>query len=96
MQIWYDLDTDGDGAVDSTSDDLSGFTAQQVRSQVKQVRISLLAHEGQYDRGYTHTVSSINVAGVPVDLTNVAFQGNGRKYRWKIYTLSVTPQDLGS
>lgn len=96
MQVWYDLDTDADGAVDMASDDITGLTAGQIRDQVKQARISLLAHEGQYDRTYTHSVSSINVAGVPVDLTVVAFQGNGRKYRWKVYTLSVTPQDLGS
>ena len=95
MQLWYDLDTDGDGAVDLASDDITALTAVQIRNQVKQVRVSLLTHEGQYDRDYTHSVSSISVGGVPVDLTVAAFLGNGLKYRWKVHTLSVTPQDLG-
>ena len=95
MQIWYDRDTDGDGAVDTASDDITALSAQEVREQVKQVRVSLLAHEGLFDRKYTHPVSSIPVGGVPVDLTDGAFLGNGQNYRWKVYTLSVTPQDLG-
>lgn len=96
MQVQFDLDTDGDGTVDSASvNDISALNAQQVREQVKQIRVSLLAHEGEYDRDYTHSVSSITVGDTAVDLTNAAFLGNGRKYRWKVHTLSVTPQDLG-
>jgi len=96
MQVQFDLDTDGDGTVDQPLvNDISALTALQVRDRVKQIRISLLAHEGEYDRDYTHSVNPITVGSVPVDLTDAAFLGNGLKYRWKVYTLSVTPQDLG-
>jgi prepilin-type N-terminal cleavage/methylation domain-containing protein len=96
MQVQFDLDTDGDGTVDQPLvNDISALTAPQVRDQVKQIRISLLAHEGEFDKDYTHSVSPITVGGVAVDLTAAAFLGKGRNYRWKVYTLSVTPQDLG-
>jgi len=96
MQVQFDLDTDQDGTADDLSrNDISGFDARQVRDQVKQIRVSLLAHEGEYDKDYLHSVSSINLGDVSVDLTDAAFQSKGRNYRWKVYTLSVTPQDLG-
>jgi prepilin-type N-terminal cleavage/methylation domain-containing protein len=98
MQVQFDLDTDGDGAVDPLSgyeNDLAGLTAAEIRDQVKQIRISLLAHEGQQDPKYIHPVTSISLGDVSVDLTDASFLGKGRNYRWKVYTLSVTPQDLG-
>jgi len=98
MQVQFDLDTDGDGVVDPLSgfeNDLAGLTAAQIRDQVKQIRISLLLQEGEYDKDYTHSVSSIGVGNISVDLNDAAFLSKGRKYRWKVYTLSVTPQDLG-
>lgn len=98
MQVQFDLDTDGDGVVNPLSgyeNDLAGLTAQQVRDQVKQIRVSLLAHEGGQDPKYIHSVSSIPLGDTSVDLTDAAFLGKGRNYRWKVYTLSVTPQDLG-
>ncbi len=98
MQVQFDLDINGDGAVDPLSgyeNDLAGLTAAEIRDQVKQVRISLLAHEGVWDPKYTHSVSSISLGDVSVDLTDASFLGKGRNYRWKVYTLSVTPQSLG-
>ena len=98
MQVQFDLDTDGDGAVNPLSgyeNDLAGLTAAEIRDQVKQIRISLLAHEGEQDPKYIHSVSSIPLGDASVDLTDAAFLGRGRNYRWKVYTFSVTPQDLG-
>lgn len=98
IQVQFDLDTDGDGTVDSASaNDISALTAQQVREQVKQIRVSLLAHEGEYDKDYTHSVTSYTVGDAPaLNLaTDPAFLGKGLNFRWKVYTLSVTPQDLG-
>ncbi len=96
IQVQYDLDTDGDGVINvSAENDISAYNAQQVRDRVKQIRISLLAHEGEYDQKYTHFVDTINVGNVSVDLNDGAFLSKGLNYRWKVYTLSVTPQDLG-
>lgn len=89
MQVQYDLDTNGDGVVESPpANDISGLTAAQIRDQVRQVRVSLLAHEGQRDPGYTHSPTTISVAGNAVDISANA------NYRWKVYTLMVTPDNL--
>lgn len=88
MKVEFLLDTDGDGAVNATSTDISPFTAQQVRDQVRQVRVSLLAHEGQRDPKYTHST-----ANVPVGGTSFAIGANVN-YRWKVYTIDVTPDNL--
>ena len=66
MQVIYCLDTTGDGrcdtlhadpatgTIDSYSDDLTALTAQTIREQVKQVRVYILAHEGQKDTTFTY------------------------------------------
>lgn len=90
MQVLFMLDTDGDGSVDATSDDLSAFNAQQIREQVRRVQVSILAHEGQRDPTYTHAPTSIPVAGTLVDISpNV-------NYRWKVYDLVVNTDNLES
>ena len=84
------LDTDGDGTVDATLDDLSAFNAQQIREQIKRVQVSILAHEGRKDLTYTQSPTNISVAGTPVDISpNV-------NYRWKVYDLVVNPDNLES
>ena len=47
MQVIYRLDTNNDGTIDSTVNDISGLTAQQIRDRVKEVRVYILSHEGQ-------------------------------------------------
>jgi prepilin-type N-terminal cleavage/methylation domain-containing protein len=88
MQAQYMLDTDGDGTVDATSTDISALTAQQIRDQLARVQVSILAHEGQRDPSYTHSPTSITVGGTPFNISpNV-------NYRWKVYELVVTPENL--
>lgn len=93
MQVFFRLDTNNDGVVDSVTNDLkvSGvqMTAQQIRDQVKEVRVYLLAHEGQRDSSYSHSPTSIKVG----EGTNFAIGANVN-YRWKVYTLAVKPQNL--
>ncbi len=88
MQVLYALDTDADGTVDATSTDISALDAQQVRQQLRRVQVSVLAHEGQLDPGYTHSPANIPVAGTAVDISAQ------RNYRWKVYDLVVTPENL--
>ena len=108
FQVVYYLDTDGDGGWDTraTAVGLAGLTAQQIRTQVKFIRCYVLTHEGGVDRNYTHPNANINVGEVAAD--GVTLQPNaGRKfnlntnigetwpnYRWKVYSLAVTPRNL--
>lgn len=105
FQMVYHLDTDNDGGWDTRADasTLSGLTAQQIREQVKEVRCYVLAHEGGLDTSYTHPTAGINVgevdgggnllAGRQVDVSDIAGT-NWANYRWKVYSLAVTPKNL--
>ncbi|NWF51737.1 MAG: PilW family protein [Nitrospirae bacterium] len=97
MQVIYRRDTDGDGTADNTTDDISALTAQQIRDQVKEVRVYILAHEGQRDINYTYTNNSVTVGefglGSNFDLTTIT---NYQNYRWKVYTIVVNPSNLRS
>jgi len=108
MQVIFGLDNDEDGDfVDGTgtppdgySDDVSGLTVQQIRTRVKEVRIFILAHEGQIDANYTYPNNSIAIPpssdpaaglGSTFDLTTLT---NWQNYRWKLYTMVVKPNNL--
>lgn len=100
MQVIFRLDTTGDGTVDSDTDDISVLSAQEIRDQLKEVRVYILAHEGQKDVGYNAatqyptgkvTVGQFNL-GRPgdFDLTTIT---DWQRYRWKVYTLAVKPRN---
>ena len=57
MQVVFALDTNGDGTADiyDTGNAINGLTAQQVRDQVKEVRVYIIAQEGQRDTNFTYT-----------------------------------------
>jgi len=60
MQVVYGIDTDAtiDGAVNcyvnDPADALATVDAENVRNRIKEVRVYLLAHEGQYDRNFAY------------------------------------------
>ena len=101
MQVQYFRDTNADGTVDNDGGDIADLTAAQVRDQVKEVRVSILAHEGQRDPNFTFsnftcgvnciTVGTNSVDGRNFDLSTIT---NYLNYRWKIYTISIQPVDL--
>jgi prepilin-type N-terminal cleavage/methylation domain-containing protein len=90
MQVVYRLNT---GAY---KDNISTLNAQEIREQITEVRVYILAHEGQRDVNYTYPNSSITVGefgmGRDFNLTTIP---NWQNYRWKIYTLVVKPNNLG-
>lgn len=88
MQVQYMLDTDGDGTADATSTDISALDAQQIRQQLRRVQVSILSHEGQRDPVYTHTSTNIPVGGTLVDISPHP------NYRWKVYDVVITPENL--
>lgn len=102
LQVVYRRDTNGDGTIDNTTDDISALTAQQIREQVKEVRVYILAHEGQRDVNYTYPTNPVALPAAPDpgfgsgSSFNFNTHGitNWQNYRWKVYTLVVKPNNL--
>jgi len=105
MQVIFGIDNDADGdfepfvagSTDGYLDDISNLTAQQIRTQVKETRIYILAHEGQRDPSYTYPSSTITVGEFGLGRTfNLATTiGTGwQRYRWKLYILVVKMNNL--
>lgn len=97
MQVVFRLDTDGDGAADAVSADISDmdlFNAESIRDEVKEVLVYILAHEGQKDPNYVHSPTSIYVGDSSIGRGRNYDIGSRVNYRWKIYTVSVRPRNL--
>lgn len=102
MQVIFRLDTDGNGAIDNPTDDISALTAQQIREQVKEVRVYVLLHEGQYDKAYHSSLPNPLPIGenfVSLGLgSNFDFNNRigptWKGYRWKVHTIVVKPRNL--
>ncbi len=98
MQVIYRRDTNADGTIDNTTDDISALTAQQTREQVKEVRVYILAHEGQMDLSYSYPSSTITVGEFSLGSTfnlSSTIGSTYANYRWKVYTIVVKPENLG-
>ncbi len=97
MQVIFRLDTNNDGTIDNTTDVISGLSAQQIREQVREVRVYILAQEGQRDPNYTYPNATVTVGEFGLGrVFNFAEAGitNWQNYRWKLYTLVVKPNNL--
>jgi len=106
MQVVYGLDTNADGVVDNTySDDISsGMTAAVIRAQLMEVRVHILAQEGQRDDSYEYLDNTVSIgsagAGRTFNFTSYGFTSSGidinnfRHYRWKVYNIVVKPKNL--
>ncbi len=100
MEIIFGLDVNNDGDI-TFSPDITGLTAEEVRDQVKEVRVYILSHEGQkdtnYDAGTQYPGGKVQAVGEfglgynNFDLTKIA---DWRNYRWKVYTLVVQTKNL--
>jgi len=107
MQVEYGLDTNADGVVDNTySQDVSSKTAADIRKQLLEVRVSILAQEGQRDDSYTYPYDNVTVgsagAGRNFDFTSSSYGftssgnvvNNFKHYRWRVYHIVVKPKNL--
>ncbi len=100
MQVAFRLDRDGNGEIDSVTDVLTDstsgldLTAEEIRNQVKEVRVYILAHEGQKDKNYIHPVTNIRVGDAGIGAGRDFGLGADVNYRWKLYTLIVKPKNL--
>jgi hypothetical protein len=69
MQVIFRLDRDNDGTIDAATDVLndasgSALTAQEIREQLKEVRVYILSHEGQKDVNYTYPSNCNHCRGI--------------------------------
>jgi len=100
MQVVFGLDQLGNGTISyKDAGWLQTYTAADIRSQLKEVRVYILAQEGQRDPNYTFTnftggcptcikVGETGMGGNDFDLTAIKYYQN---YRWKLYTIVARP-----
>lgn len=102
MQVVYGIGSAGSTEVNFHQTTLPGTgTAQEIRQQLKEIRVYVLAHQGKSDSGYNHPVSQITVGesfggpllGRTFDLPSQIGTG-WANYRWKVYSIVVRPQNL--
>ena len=102
FQVGFRLDIDNNGIMDT--DGIPALAnAETIRNQVGEVRVFILAHEGQRDTSYTFTnftgtatcATCITVGDVTFgrdfDLSAITDYLN---YRWKVYTMVLKPYNL--
>lgn len=98
MQLVYAMDTDKDGILNSFSS-TPPATADLVRTQLKEIRVYILGHEGQKDLFYAYPTASITLTDLDAgtlktfDLSTVIGPAYAN-YRWKVYTLVIKPFNL--
>lgn len=77
-------------------------TAEDIRKQLKEVRVYILGHEGQRDASFTYSAQGLDIP-LGVDHLGVRDPQAGllldytvpdRNYRWKIYTMVLKPYNL--
>lgn len=91
MQVVYGLDTAAPEGIDfHTGTPLT--LAEEIRTQLKEVRVYILAQDGKKDRSYTYPNSTVYVgefnSGRLFDFTTANIS-EWQNYRWKIYTIVV-------
>ena len=60
LQVIFFLDSNGDGKVDAHLHDLSGYSPSDIRGQVQEIRVYILAQQGRKDLSYLYPVSDPN------------------------------------
>jgi prepilin-type N-terminal cleavage/methylation domain-containing protein len=93
-----------DGSSVSSSEGATAATVQAtlasaslLRQRLKEVRVYILAHEGQRDVNYTYPNSTIYVGDTGIGSGrnfNLTVITDYQNYRWKIYTIVVKPNNL--
>lgn len=98
MQVVFNVAADGINGVDVNQGGLTGLSAKEIRQQLKMVKIYIVAHEGGRDTGFNYANQTITVgagSGRVLDLkTDVVGSNDYKFYRWKTYTLVVTPKNI--
>ncbi|QXE91477.1 prepilin-type N-terminal cleavage/methylation domain-containing protein [Geomonas subterranea] len=102
LQVVYGVGPSGTGDINFHQTTLPGTgSPQEIRQQLKEIRVYVLAQQGKKDPGYHHPNSQIEVGerfggslmGRTFDLPTQIGTG-WDNYRWKVYPIVVRPQNL--
>jgi len=98
FQVYFELDTDGDGIIDNCTQNLTSFSAEQIRKELKEVRVYLLVQNGIKDMSYKFPYSTVSVGDNTTmctphnfDMTRIT---DYQHYRWKVLSVVAIPKDL--
>jgi hypothetical protein len=99
MQVGYRSDSNADGYADTIFSVASSTVATGIpvdntgARQIREIRVYILAQEGQLDRNYTYPNATVRVgeAGLYGRDFNMNTITNWQNYRWKLYTLAIEP-----
>lgn len=91
MQVAFMIDHDDNPATANIASDMSGLDAEQIRNRLKEVRVYILAHEGQRDNTYT---SPAVLDTYDPAVGTFAIPAAVRNYRWRIYTIITKPYNV--
>jgi prepilin-type N-terminal cleavage/methylation domain-containing protein len=103
MQVVFLLDSKGTGDMDTKLEELGALSADEIREQLKEVRVYILAQQGKKDPSYSYPEKEILVGEERYrsylsawDSQKLAatFGPDWRHYRWKVYTIVVQPKNL--
>jgi hypothetical protein len=102
MQVIYRLDIDGNEVIETQTDNINLLPSFEIRERLKEVRVYILAQEGQKDQGYNFsgftgicgTCMEVGQWGLGSDFDLAAAIPDYLEYRWKVYTLVVKPANL--
>ncbi len=98
MQVVFNVAADGINGVDVDHSGLTGLSAKEIRQQLKMIKVYIVAHEGGRDTSFSYANQTISVGGGTgrtLDLKNDVVGSDEYKfYRWKIYTLAITPKNI--
>lgn len=104
LQVVYGLDGDASGRVNQYLEapaNTATPTATDIRDQLREIRVYILAQDGPKDSMYTYPSQTVAVGealngvfrGRVFDLAQLIGSG-WQNYRWKVYSIVVRPKNL--
>ena len=95
MRVVFGTDANNDGASDTWGALPTTLSAEDIRTQLKEVRIYILAQEGQRDANYTSPalITSTDPDSGTVINFDAATAGL-RNFHWKVYTILAKPYSM--
>jgi len=107
MQVVFYLQDASDSSKTYPSDTLTTLSAEEIRNQLKAIKVYLLVQEGGKDMSYSYPFSDSNNVITIADSHNSSlgrvftesdmiryFGSDWNRYRWKVYTVSGQPYNL--
>jgi len=96
FQVAFGVDNDTDGLINFWTSDLSSLTPEDLRKQLKQVRVFILAQEGGFDPNF-QADSSYDLGDEDTGvLSSFSPSGDDVHYRWRVLKLVVNPLNMMS